>query len=188
MGDYVTLEIELQVIENFLDKTLEIVDAELSRICKKEEAGEFLHPDDLSSALFVPMEREAIAIRAVFYEISALIEWELHNLALEPYSKSTRYAKAHKVGRIKFVHDLPIREVRRLIEEYYKIDLSKLPGAVEIKKARKAVNAFKHRKGFKDFRRDSCSKLPERFEPNRVKAYKVIEWARDFLRALWTKK
>lgn len=132
MGDYVTLEIELQAIKNFLNKTLEIVDAEVSSICKKEESGEFQHPDDLANALFVPMECEAIAIRAVFYEITALIEWELHNLALEPYSKSAQYTKATKAGRCKVVTDLSIGKVRQLIEGYYNIDLSTLPGAEEI--------------------------------------------------------
>lgn len=187
MGYYVTLEIELEVIENFLDENFELVDVELSSICKRDEAGEFPHPDDLSNALFVPIEREAIVIRAVFHEINALIEWELHNLALEPFSKSARHAKARKANRIKLVHDLSIGEVRQLVEEHYKIELSHLPGAIEIESIRKTVNAFKHRKGFKDPHRDSCSKIPERFEPDKDEAYKVIKGARDFLRALWEK-
>ena len=185
-----------QAIRDFLSKTLESVDAEKAIICEREEAGEFRGLDDFSNALFVPMEREAIAIRAVLYEIDALVEWELHNLAREPYRNSVKYAKTPKfigdmpvdgASRIKFVYDIPIGMVIELIEEHYKIHLSALPGFEQFQLIRKSVNAFKHRKGYKDFRRNVESKIGDKFQPTREDAYKAIDEARVFLRDLWKK-
>ncbi len=140
------------------------------------------------------MEREAIAIRAVFYEINSLIEWELHNLAAEPYQlsaqntstpRSIRDASIDKATSIKFVYDMPIGKVKGLIERYYKINFSDMPGFTEVQHIRHTVNAFKHRKGFKDFRRDKVSKIPEKFQPSRENAYQAIDDASIFLKALW---
>lgn len=186
MGNYVTLYIELQAIKDFLNKTLDAVDSETAIICKRKESGEFLNPDDFSNALFAPMEREAIAIRAVFYEINSLIEWELYNLAAEPYQLSTQNTSTPRsVPSLKFVYDMPIGKVQGLIERYYKINFSDMPGFTEVDYIRHTVNAFKHRKGFKDFRRDKVSKIPDKFQPSRENAYQAIDDASTFLKALW---
>lgn len=196
MAKYILLDFNLQVLKDFLSKNLEAAGAEVTIINEKNEAGGFRELGDLESALDVPFERLAIAIRAVCYEINALVEWELRILAGKPYQKSARYATTpkflgdvplEKVSRIKFIYDLPIKEVYRLIEEYYKIDLSNLPGFTEVQRVRQAVNAFKHRKGFKDFRRDPGSNLLECFEITSEEAYKTIDGARSFLKALWKK-
>ncbi len=193
MGNYMTLYSELEVIKDFLNKTLEAVDSETAIICKREESGEFHGLDDFSNALYAPMEREAIAIRAVFYEINSLIEWELYNLADEPYqlsaqnnfsTRSIRDAPIDITG-IKFVYDMPIGKVHGLIERYYKINFSDMPRFTEVQHIRHTVNAFKHRKGFKDFRRDKVSKIPEKFQPSRENAYQAIDDASIFLKALW---
>jgi hypothetical protein len=196
MGNYITLDIELEAIKKFLSKNLEAVDAEIAIICEKKERGEFQELDDFSNALFIPMQREAIAVKAVLYEINALVEWSLCGLALEAYRNSPRHATTPKflgdvppeeASRIKFVYDLPIGEVHHLIERYYEIDLSNMPGFTEVEYIRKAVNAFKHRKGFKDFRRDPGVKslAGEKFQMTREDAYRAIDEAKAFLRALW---
>ncbi len=181
MENYVTLHIELQAIKDFLNKTLDAVDFETANICKRKESGEFLNTDDFSNVLFAPMEREAIAIRAVFYEINSLIEWELHNLAAKdvPIDKATS---------IKFVCDMPIGKVQDLIERYYKINFSDMPSFTEVQQIRRTVNAFKHRNGFKDFRRDKVSKIPDKFQPSRENAYQAIDAASIFLKALQSLK
>ncbi|MFZ2410812.1 MAG: hypothetical protein WAW23_04500 [Candidatus Methanoperedens sp.] len=184
MGNYMTPELE--IIKDFLTKTLEAVDSETAIICKREESGEFHGLDDFSNALYAPMEREAIAIRAVFYEIYSLIEWELHNLAAEPYQLSTQNTSTPRSATsIKFVYDMPIGKVQGLIERYYKISFSDMPSFAEVDHIRHTVNAFKHRKGFKDFRRDKVSKIPEKFQPSRENAYQAIDDASTFLKALW---
>lgn len=195
MGNYITLYSELEIIKDFLNQTLEVVDSETAIICKREESGEFHGLDDFSNALYAPMEREAIAIRAVFYEINSLIEWELYILAAEPYrlssqntftSRSIRDASKDKSKSVRFVYDImPIEKVYGLIEQHYKINFSNLPGFTEVQHIRHTVNAFKHRKGFKDFRRDKVSKIPEKFKPSRENAYQAIDDASIFLKALW---
>lgn len=195
MGNYISIDIELEAIKNFLSKTLEAVDSEKADICEREEAGEFHDGlDDFSNAMFLPLEHEAIAIRAVLYEINALVEWELGSLAVDSYRESPRHATKPKflcdvpigeASSVKLVYDLPIGELYRLIEQYYQIKLSDIPGFAEVHRVRQAVNAFKHRKSFKDHRKDLGSKPLERFEPTRANAYEAIDGARSFLRALW---
>jgi hypothetical protein len=191
----VGLDIELEAVKGFLDKTLAAVDTEKVIICEQEEAGKFRNGiDDFANALFVPMQQEKIAIKAVFCEINALVEWELQGLASSAYHNSNRYTKTPKslldvpidqISRIKFIWDLPFGEICRLIEEHYKIKLCEIQGFNEMQSIRNTVNAFKHRKGFKEFRKYPDVKFGEQFEPNREEAYKAINAARTFLIALW---
>jgi hypothetical protein len=197
MSSYIALDIELEAIKSFLDKTLVTADTEIAVICEQEEAGEFRNGiDDFANALFNPMQQEKIAIRAVFYEINALVEWHLQNLAIEAYANSDRHIKtprflgdvpAQQISRIKFVSDLPFGEIRRLIEQHYAINFRDVPSFTGIQRMRETVNAFKHRKGFKDFRKYPEVKLGEEFKPGRAEAYKAINEARIFLRAMWEK-
>jgi len=88
MGSLLVLDIEIQAIKEFLTKALETVDTEVANIFNEEESGKFTGIDDFSNALSSPLAREAIAIRAVFYELNALVEWELGELARVPYQSS----------------------------------------------------------------------------------------------------
>ena len=191
MSRYVILDIELNAIKAFLDRVITSVDEEISHVFQMREDGEFTDFDELDNALFIPLESEAIAIRATLYELNALVEWELQHLAIEPYKYASRYAGKPKFigdappNRLKLVSDLSRGEIRQLIENHYKVDFDELPGSSEVDRVRRAVNAFKHRKGFKDFRRDCWSHFPERFELNRDEAYRAIEATRKFLGALW---
>lgn len=195
MRNYINLEIELGPITAFLNMTLSAIDKEKAAICEREEAGEFQDGlDDFSNAIFVPMEAEAIAVRAVLYEVNALIEWEVGHLAVEGYRESLRHATKPKVlsdvptgkaSSVKAVYELPFGHICSIIEQYYQIKLADIPGSAEVQRVRQAVNAFKHRKGFKDYRKDPAAKPLERFEPTRADAYEAIDGARCFLRALW---
>lgn len=194
MGNYITLDIEIQAIKDFLTKTLEAVDVESKTICEQEKAGQFTGIDDFSNALFFPLEREAIAIRAVFYELNALVEWELQNVAGVAYQYSTKFkhpksftdiSSLDEVSRVKLVYDLQFGKICELIEDYYKINLSQLPSFEQFQFVRQSINAYKHRKGFKDFRRDKDAELIEQFRLNREDAYQAIESSRAFLRAFW---
>ena len=57
---------------------------------------------------------------------------------------------------------------------------------------REKINAFKHRKGFKDFRKNEEFKkgkplnIFERYELNRKEAYQTIEDAKIFIKAFWS--
>jgi hypothetical protein len=170
---------ELAAIRRFLDRTLESVDSEIALINQQEENGEFVHHEDYANALFFPMEREAIAVRAVLYEIVALVEWELRMLVHIPLSRQKDPPKP------KFAWDLSWRAVRDRVEQYHEVTLPNLPGFRELELMRQTVNAFKHRKGLKDPRLPQASYFPEMHDPKREDAYRAIDTAQQFLRALW---
>ena len=167
---------------------------EIQTICKKEEAGEFTGIDDFSNALFSPLEREAIIIRAVFYELNALVEWELYGVAGVAYQSSSKFkhpksfadiSSLDEASRIKPVYNLSFDKICELIEGYYKTNLSELSGFEQVRFIRKSVNAFKHRKGFKDFRKDKGTELLEQYKVNIVNAYQAIDDSKTFIRELW---
>jgi hypothetical protein len=184
---YIIIIEELKTIERFLDRNIRLVDEELSDIFKREEAGEFCHYlEEFENECYVPLECERIAVRAVFNEVNALIEWVLYGFA----ELSKKYFKSKK---IKFVYDMPISEVCSSIEQKYNIKLDILPGFKRLKIMREKINAFKHRKGFKDFRKNEKFKKGEtvnilkRYELNRKEAYQTIENAKIFIKAFWDK-
>lgn len=184
--NYIIIIKELKIIERFLDNNIRLVNEELSDIFKRKESGEFCHyPEEFENECYVPLEYEQIVIRAVFNEVNALIEWVLYGHA----KLSEKYFKNKK---IKFVYDMPISEVCSSIEQIYNIKLDILPGFKRLKIMRKKINAFKHRKGFKDFRKNEEFKkekivnIFERYELNRKDAYQVIEDAKVFIKAFWS--
>jgi len=184
--NYIIIIKELKTIERFLDKNIRLVNEELSDIFKRKESGEFCHyPEEFENKCYVPLEYEQIVIRAVFNEVNALIEWVLYGFA----ELSEKYLKNKK---IKFVYNMPISEVCSSIEQIYNVKLDILPGFRRLKIMRKKINAFKHRKGFKDFRKNEEFKKGEtvnifkRYELNRKDAYQVIEDAKVFIKAFWS--
>ena len=184
---YIIISEELKTIERFLDKNIRLVNEELSDISKRKESGEFCHyPEEFENERYVPLEYEQIVIRAVFNEVNALIEWVLYGFA-------ELYEKYFKSKKIKFVYDMPISEACSSIEQRYNIKLDTLPGFKRLKIMRKKINAFKHRKGFKDFRKNKEFKkgktvnIFERYELNRKEAYQTIEDAKIFIKAFWDK-
>jgi len=185
---YIMIIEELKIIKNFLDRNIKLVDEELSDIFKREEAGEFCHYlEEFENECYIPLQCEQIAIKAVFNEANALIEWILYGFATLPKEKQSKNMK------IKLVFDIPISEVCSSIEQKYSIKLDILPGFKRLKAMRRKINAFKHRKGFKDFRKNEEFKkgktvnILERYELNREEAYQTIEDAKVFIKAFWDK-
>jgi hypothetical protein len=197
MPNYIFLDIRLDALKEFLDRVTKHVDAEVSDIFSRNDAGEFPGIDDFGNALFYPRESEAIAIRAIFYEINALVESELHDIANEPYLNHPKSKKGKKfldgitsiddVSQLRLVSDLSFGEVCKLIEDYYGIVLRDLPAFESLQSVRESVNSFKHNMGFKDFRKYPNSNFPERFKLKREDAYKAISEVKIFIRALWHK-
>jgi len=179
---------ELKIIKNFLDRNSKLVDEELLDIFKREEAGEFCHYlEEFENECYLPLQCEKITIRAVFNEVNALIEWIFYGYATLPKEKQSKNMK------IKFVFDMPISEVCSSIEQKYSIKLDILPGFKRLKAMRRKINAFKHRKGFKDFRKNEKFKkgervnISERYKLDREEAYQTIEDAKFFIKAFWDK-
>ena len=186
--NYINIIDELKIIKNFLDRNIKLVDEELSDIFKREEAGEFCnYLEEFENECYIPLQCEQIAIKAVFNEANALIEWILYGFATLPKEKQSKNMK------IKLVFDIPISEVCSSIEQKYSIKLDILPGFKRLKAMRRKINAFKHRKGFKDFRKNEEFKkgktvnILERYELNREEAYQTIEDAKVFIKVFWDK-
>lgn len=198
MTSYIVLDIELSLIKNFLDHVLQESGEEIEQIIRQYEEGNFDELNDYYNALFYPMTRQEIAIRATLYEITAFIEHELQSSAHQPWLLSEKYkgpkslielaeSSAPRIQSLKMVSDLKFGEIRTLIEQYFQIKIDKLPGAKLILNIREIVNAFKHRKGLKDFRKLNSSQgaFPEFYEQEIETTYNAIKQTRIFIKALW---
>ncbi len=187
------VNIELDSIRDFLRRVSASVDAEYSDIMRRADAEEFATDDEEMNALFSPMVSEEIAIRATLGELNALIESELQNLAVRPLAEKQL---RDKPKRPKLAYDLQIIDLYRLIEEYYGISIDSLLFSKEADEIRRIVNAYKHRRGFKDPRKDfewskyldkKILNLPlviEKFHLDRQQAFRFVDAAQEFIRAL----
>lgn len=162
MSRLIGLDIELQAIRFFLERLATFIDAEYLEIINQAEAGKFIEEDEEANAFFWPQSSEEIGIRAVIGELNALVEWELQNLAIEPLAERKK-VKNSKLS--KSVRDISRGELRRLIETHYQIKFNDLSGFEEVEEIRRTINAYKHRKGFKDLHRDTdWTRFPEKFD------------------------
>ncbi|MFH1671811.1 MAG: hypothetical protein ABIF87_00050 [Pseudomonadota bacterium] len=184
MGKLIALDIELNAIRSFLSTVSDAAGSEYSKIQDRSNAGEFDHYDDEANAFYSPMMWEEIACRATLGELNALVEWELHNIATIPFSKTGKASKARKP---KLVSDLPLGEVIQLIEKYYQIRINEIDSYNAVKTIRNTVNSFKHRKGFKHPWKDRCKVIPGKFEVSRIDTFKSIDLVRNFFKDLWSK-
>ncbi len=144
----------------------------------RAKMGEFKDSDEEANAFFSPRTSENLAMRAALNEINSLVEWELSSLGVVPF------AKEPKKNKLRLVWDLKRDDSHRLIESHYGIKLDELPGSKEVEELRKTINAFKHRKGYKDPRKEN---VLGRYELNRGCVANCLVGARKFLRALHTR-
>jgi hypothetical protein len=182
MGNLITLDIELNAIRSFLSTVVDAASVEYSKIQSRSDAGEFNHHDDKDNALFNPMMWEEIACKATLGELNALFEWELHNVATVPFSKTRNGSGTTKP---KIVSDLPVGQVITLIEEYYQIRINDVNSYDDVMDIRNKVNSFKPRKGFKHPLKDKCRVIPEKLELSTTDTFKSIDVTRKFIRDLW---
>ena len=184
MSSLISLDIEFNEVRSFLSRVYSMVDSEYALLMAKVEAGEFTEEDDEVNAFFSPRTTEQIAMKAAINELNGIVEWELHGLANKPFSE--RQVNQNP-KRLRFVWDLRGNNIRKLIEEFYGIHFESLPGYAEVECIREIANAFKHRKGYKDPRKDFDVDGSWRFgrlEINRSEIASCCNGARKFLRAL----
>lgn len=195
--NHVVLQIKLEAIKSFLGHVDRDAGDEIENVFERNESGEFEDEDDFENAIFFPVMRQEIAARAVYSELNALIESELHNSAYIPWLESTKHRgpksldfnslTLESIRDLKMVSDLPFGEIKKLIEEKYKINIKDLDGGDAFFKMREMVNAFKHRNGLIDFRKQEAKdiKLVERHKADIEHAYDAIDKANVFIKALW---
>ena len=82
-----------------------------------------------------------------------MVEGVLQKLA-DPFWKEQQNSE-----KIKSIYDLPFWAVVEIVEKYYGIRLKDIDGSDAFDELRKAVNSFKHRKGFR--RHDDLKRNPE---------------------------
>lgn len=181
---FLSLDIELNAIRSFLQNIINAAESEYSRIKALSDAGKFLHYDDEANAYFIPLMWEEIAIHATLGELNALVEWELCNFANKPFFQRE---DTFKKERLRMVSDLKMRDIVKLIENHYKIKFTDLKDYKQISFIRSKVNSFKHRKGFKDPRKDACNRIGEKFEVSREEAFHSIDSVKSFFKELLSK-
>ncbi|MBK7782547.1 MAG: hypothetical protein IPJ58_17580 [Ardenticatenia bacterium] len=196
-GNYIILSIELDAIRDFLDHVDREAGADIESIFLRNDSGEFEDVDDFGNALYGPITRQEIAARAVYYELNGLIERELQRSAHLPWLESAKHRgpksldwnrlTADSVRSLRMIEDLPYREVVMLVEHAYDIRISDLDSGSTVLKMRETVNAFKHRDGFVDFRKQEPKDINffERHKADVEQAYAAIDKARAFVVALW---
>jgi len=184
MGALISIDIEFNEVKSFLERVYRSVDSEYQNLISRAQAGEFKDPDEEANALFSPRTTENLAMRAALNEISSLVEWEVSALGAGPFSK----AQLTKKNKLRYVWDLKRGDLHKLIESHYGIKLDDLPGSKEVEDLRRIVNAFKHRKGFKDPRKDRDADEKNTFgqyELDRATVSNYLDGARKFLGALY---
>lgn len=184
MGTAISIYIELDAVQSFLERVYACVDSEYRELIARADSGEFIEENEEANAFFRPRASEKIAMKAALNEINSIVEWELFSIALEPFMDAQANKKPYG---LRLVWDLDRRELTELIENYYCITLDSLPGYLEVEEVRKAINAFKHRKGFKDPRRNrdtNGNSIFGQFELDRATIANYLDGARRFLRAL----
>ena len=198
-GSYVVLQIEFDAIRNFLEHVNREAMDEIQSVLERNEVGAFEEFDDFDNALYNPVTRQEIAARAVYYELTALIERELQKSAHTPWLESSspkhRGPKgldwtnltSESIRSVKMIQRVSFPDIQQLIEEKYGIELRQLPGGEAFFEMRETVNAFKHRQGVIDFRKRSLQdfRFPEYHQADVDRAYAFIDAAWTFIEALW---
>ena len=164
--------------------TIDSANKEYRKIKKQSEAGAFPHYDDEANAYFVPEMWEEIALKSTLGELNALVEWELQNLAGKAFHENNIKTKSK---RSRELFDLKFGEIIKLIQGYYKINIEDIESCADVKRIRDKVNAFKHRKGYKDMRRDTYTSIPEQHEVSRTEGFESIKAVRTFIKDIWAK-
>lgn len=196
-GNNILLRIELDAIRDFLEHVDIDAGAEIRDVFARNDQGEYEDIDDFENALFNPLMRQEIAARAVYYELNALIERELQYSAHPPWLESNKHRgpksldwnnlTLDSIRSLKIVQDLSYKEIVKLVEEAYHIKIENLAGGEAFRKMREMVNAFKHRGGLIDFRKQEPKdmNLVQRYEADIEQAYEAIENAYIFVKVLW---
>lgn len=149
----------LDMLRNFFERVLADACEELDLIEARRLAGEFASFEDYENGVDRPFVRIEVAARAVAYELVALVEGELHDLAHEPWLMSSTHkgpknifqlsrANPETLAKLRMVSDLPFDEVvalktnrktpRECIEQYSRLSTA----ASELTKTYRFLLAF----------------------------------------------
>jgi hypothetical protein len=171
-----SLDLDLGVLEDFFSLNMRRDVWEIEQISSDSERGKYPTVDDMDNALFVPMKRLEIAMRAVYYELTSIIEWEMRLLSAHI---SQSLINDNKVNLINLSMQCPFNKIIKTFSKM-NIELSIIPEWNIIQRILDIANSFKHRKGLK--RLHEMKKIPDYCElgdPDDV--LKSIDGTRKFL-------
>lgn len=183
MPQPILLDIELEAIRRFLERVFKSADEDYIDAARRNELGEFETIDDWENAYWGALSSEQLAIRGAMGELNALIEWEVQFVAIKLDD-----VKMSLHEKRQFIWDMKWDQLCKRINKGYNVDVSSMNSYQEVIEIRRAVNAFKHRQGFRDPRRDPMDEStfpPDRYNIDRNGAIQFTYSARRFLLALW---
>jgi len=188
----------LRTIEDFFESVFKESGTAIATAFGRQERGEYQRLADYYADIEPPMFRREIAARAVYHELWSLVEGELQKSASEAWKLSKKHKglkclaglplTAENLRRLRLVSDLGPSALTELIESHYGIVLGGLPGASTVFELKAAVDAFKHRRSFEDWRQldhSALLKLPEQHKPSADDVHRAIEHVALFINALW---
>ena len=158
------LSIELRALREYLQRSAESAAEGAARVAEIYREGVEFHPEDEENAYFELNRSAQFALRAVYYELAALIETEVQQAA-EPIWRASKKHKGPKciqelgpdwqkgLPSLRMVWDRPYQQLVELVEGDHDIRLANLEGASAVRKVRETVNSFRHRRGLKEFRK-----------------------------------
>jgi len=146
---------------------------------------EFLAEAEYDRALDMLLGYQEIVFRAVYWELNALVELELKNLArsLLDVEADSPVSSTSRCGR---------KGACRVIEREFGIQIDDLPRAKEIDEIRKIANAYKHDDGFADDVWEEAAPgagplfgyRAVRYQLDWDKTAEAVQAVREFMRAL----
>jgi hypothetical protein len=141
------VQIELQLLRHFFEHTASGVYHEWADIEARSERGEIEEFEDLEREMDYPLSRSDFLARMVYYELSAILESQLQELASSVWQRQTITTGRNR--RRKTVDELHFDDVRKIIESGYGLHLDNIEGWDSVDKLRTVANAYKHRRGHK---------------------------------------
>lgn len=168
------LDLDLGLIKEFLMLNIRRESMEIEKIISEYERGQYQGIDDLDNALFHPVKRLEISMRAVYYELISIIEWEIRLLACQiaPPLNKIRPIKSKDMFKISFSNIIKYFDAAN-------IKMDNIPEYSTIQYILDIANSYKHRNGLKRFK--EMRKIPEYHE---IDAYNIPKAEKDILKAI----
>jgi hypothetical protein len=195
-GNYIILGMKIDSLRDFLNHVLEESSREIEQIESKLENGTYFSFHQYEHDIDYPVIRQELAAKLVFYEINALVEYELQQSAFpawlrqnpQPKSKSWLFdLNALKSSR--FISDENYGKLVTLINQEFDIDIVNLKCSKKISEARDIVNSFKHKNSLINYKKKKGDILvfPEYHRVSIDDAYELLKSASEFITDLWEK-
>lgn len=181
-----TEEMKFLFLRDFAQWIDEGIDREWGKLQKRAESGEFEEYENYEAAMDYPLFRAKYAAHAVLHLLNVLVDEQLRNIV----SVSTEYSYEPNKPTLpsEIISRLSFREIRKHIEDRYKISLIDIEGWDHYLKIRKIVNALKHSSGERRLREVSEEEgtwKDLRYEPKLEDVKESVDICRRLVRSLF---